>query len=97
MAPESSIELFDELELKRTGSDIQNAYFRLLLSLVSQLALNQEAHKAECPFLIDTGADVSLLPLEVVQRHALPVTRQPVMVDGSTLRRDGIVSIAVQL
>ena len=37
-----------------------------------------------CPFLIDTGADVS-----VVQRHALPirrhVARQPVMVDGSTL------------
>ena len=26
-----------------------------------------------CPFLIDTGADVSLLPLEVVQRHALPI------------------------
>ena len=54
-----------------------------------------------CPFLIDTGADVSLLPLEVVQRHALPirrhVARQPVMVDGSTLRCDGIVSTAVQL
>ena len=54
-----------------------------------------------CPFLIDTGADVSLLPLAVVQRHALPirrhVARQPVMVDGSTFRCDGIVSTAVQL
>ena len=28
-----------------------------------------------CPFLIDTGSDFSLIPLDVVQRHALPIRR----------------------
>ena len=46
--------------------------------------------------IIDIEADVSLLPLEVVQLHALPAKRHatqwPVMVNRSTPRCDGIVS-----
>ena len=48
------------------------------------------------PFLVDTGADVSLIPYDVVQSNQLPIrrniVRQPVMVDVSTaLRCEGTI------
>ena len=42
------------------------------------------------PFMIDTGAEVSLIPFNVVEDYHLQikscVARQPVMVDGTNLR-----------
>ena len=52
-------------------------------------------------FLVDTGAEVSLIPYEVVQSNKLPVrrniVRQPVMVDGTALRCEGTVVTSLQL
>lgn len=53
----------------------------------------------ETAFLVDTGTDVSLLPADVVQnggfcmqRH---VAQQPIMVDGSAIQCDGLVTVPV--
>ena len=46
-------------------------------------------------FLVDTGADISLIPLDVVQMNHMTVrrniVRQPIMVDGTTLQCEGTV------
>ena len=48
-------------------------------------------------FLVDTGADVSLLPYSVVETNNLPLrrrmVRQPIMVDGSALRCEGMTDM----
>ena len=48
-------------------------------------------------FLVDTGADISLLPYSVVETNNLPLRRrmvgQPIMVDGSALRCEGMTDM----
>ena len=57
--------------------------------------------KGQCPFLVDTGADVSLLSYDVVEANRLvmqrQVVRQPLMVDGTVLRCEGLVNEFIQL
>ena len=52
-------------------------------------------------FLVDTEADISLIPLDVVQMNHMTVrrniVRQPIMVDGTTLQCEGTVVTSFQL
>ena len=52
--------------------------------------------KEQRPFLVDTGADVSLLSYDVVEENRLvmqrQVARQSLMVDGTVLRCEGMVN-----
>ena len=53
------------------------------------------------PFLVDTGADISLIPLDVVQMKHMTVrrdiVRQQIMVDGTTLQCEGTAVTSFQL
>jgi hypothetical protein len=71
----------------------------LTFSVHGLLLVNGTIEGQETAFLVDTGADVSLLPADVVQKGGLcmqsHVAQQPIMVDGSAIQCDGLVTVTV--
>ena len=68
----------------------------LTTSVHGLLRVKAKIRDKSYPFMIDTGAKVSLIPFNVVEDNHLQtkscVARQPLMVDGTTLRCEGLTS-----
>ena len=61
----------------------------------------QLGNKGSHPFLINTAAEISLLPnslaVETDLQLDLYIARQPVMVDGSSIRCEGMATVSIRL
>ena len=68
----------------KRGGQITN----LATALHSQIMVTANIDQQPLSFLVDTRADISLIPLDVVQMNHMTVkrniVRQPIMVDGTT-------------
>ena len=81
----------------RRGGSIATLTTEVRGLILTDLQIREKTY----PFLVDTGAEVSLIPTSIPYEIGLPIrhgcTRRPVMVDGTSIRCDGTANANVRL